>query len=259
MDKNKTDTPLPIKLTPEQANALRNRVKQSNLTEEDAKILLGLLSFALWLQQRLSRAKLSLKRLRQLFGFKNESRKKSKENHDKEDSQDNETNNPPSKEGEQTVLPTGQESSNDPPVENSLPPKWDDSKNHGRLGTNDYRGCIDVEVAFEDPSLLAGKCPDCASYHTDANIYPLDPSVIVLLDSQPLVCGTRYHLQKARCCVCQQYFTAPSPNEVGNQSKYSPRAKTTIAIHHYYGGMPFKRLEMMQAAQGVPTGRCDTI
>jgi len=64
--------PEQIRLTTSAAEALKKRVSLNELTASDIKIVTGLISFNIWLQNQLSRAKLSIHRLRQLFGFKTE-------------------------------------------------------------------------------------------------------------------------------------------------------------------------------------------
>ncbi len=76
--------------------------------------------------------------------------------------------------------------------------------------------------------------------------------MLIFLDSQPLIAGERYQLQKGRCSVCETYFTAPVPDALIDRPKYTVSCYTSIAIHHYYAGLPFKRLETLQAAQGIP-------
>jgi uncharacterized short protein YbdD (DUF466 family) len=61
-----------VKMTAEEAEALKARVAGSNLAEQDMKLLIGLVSFTLWLQNQLALAKLSINRLKKLFGFSTE-------------------------------------------------------------------------------------------------------------------------------------------------------------------------------------------
>jgi hypothetical protein len=254
--KKKNEAPKQVKLTPKQVEELQERLQKNELTKDDVNLLQGVLNFTLWIQERLSRAKLTIKRLSKLFGFKNESSKKYKKNEDK----NSESSDVGPDEDASTDDSEAAVSEVAPPPENNqqsknLPhlPQWDDSKNHGRLSAQDYEGCEGIEIDFTDGLLLAGKCPDCAQhYNTDAQISSVDPTVIVLLEGKPLVCGKRYHLQKGRCGVCNKYFTAPLPKDIEEAPKYAPSAKSNIAINHYYGGLPFKRIEMLQAASQVP-------
>jgi hypothetical protein len=66
-------------LTVEETEAFKSRIANSPLLESDKKMVLGLLSFTLWLQQQLSLAKLGIKRLKSLFGVSTE--KKTLKNH----------------------------------------------------------------------------------------------------------------------------------------------------------------------------------
>ncbi len=66
------EIPERINLTREEAEALKFRIHKNQLTEEDLKLLGGLVSFNLWLQQQLSLAKISIHKLKQFFGFSTE-------------------------------------------------------------------------------------------------------------------------------------------------------------------------------------------
>ena len=59
-----TEQPQRITLTPEEAEALKARITARTLSEQDIHIMLGLISFNLWLQNKLSVAKLSISRLK---------------------------------------------------------------------------------------------------------------------------------------------------------------------------------------------------
>jgi len=68
-----TEPPKQVTLTPEEAEALKARVQMStSLSPEDIKIMTGLITFSLWLQQQLSLARLSIRRLKKIFGFSTE-------------------------------------------------------------------------------------------------------------------------------------------------------------------------------------------
>jgi hypothetical protein len=59
-------------LTVEEAEALKSRISAGTLLDSDKKIMLGLISFTLWLQKQLPLAKLSIERLKSLFGISTE-------------------------------------------------------------------------------------------------------------------------------------------------------------------------------------------
>lgn len=72
---SKEDIPEQLSLDASEAQALENRIAESGLSAEDKRIVLGLIHFSLWMQQQLERAKLSIHRLRKLFGFKTEKKR----------------------------------------------------------------------------------------------------------------------------------------------------------------------------------------
>ena len=259
------NTPHTLRMTPEEAKALRARIKNNSLSDEDIPILLGLVSFCLWMQEKLFSAKLSIKHLRKFFSFKREKKRKGKEeNRDAKENPDV---------SEESASGTGQASvsedarphdtntdviesdvKNETIVKPVSKPNWDIKKNHGRYSTKEYTGCKNVSVHFQDESLRSGFCPDCAQSNTQSKIYPEAPMVLVCLEGSPLISGTQYQVQRARCTVCAKRYTAklPSISAVSSSKIYTPSCTTNIAIHHYYAGLPFKRLEMLQAAQGIP-------
>jgi hypothetical protein len=64
--------PKQIKLTAGEAESLKQRLLTEKLSEQDKELLAGLVSFNLWLSQQLSLAKLSIRKLKRLFGFRRE-------------------------------------------------------------------------------------------------------------------------------------------------------------------------------------------
>ena len=66
------NNPEVISLSKDEIESLKKRVEASSLAERDQKILLSLLSFNLWLQSQLSRAQLSILRLKKIFGLPTE-------------------------------------------------------------------------------------------------------------------------------------------------------------------------------------------
>lgn len=75
---NKNNKPERVDLTAEDVNALKERLATNSLNADDRELLSGVLSFTLWLQHQVSAAKMSIKNLRKLFGFKTEKTVKKK-------------------------------------------------------------------------------------------------------------------------------------------------------------------------------------
>jgi transposase len=118
---------------------------------------------------------------------------------------------------------------------------------HGRNGAAAYRGARKVEVPHA--SLKAGdQCPDCQR----GKVYPQrDPGVLVRIKGQAPIAATVYELEKLRCNLCGDVFTAAAPEEAGEE-KYDETAASMIALLRYGSGFPWNRLEGLQENLGIP-------
>src|SRR4051794_36976329 len=120
------------------------------------------------------------------------------------------------------------------------------SKGHGRNGAETYRGAERVDVAH--PSLRAGDaCPACG----EGTVYDKAPGVLVRITGRPPLAATVYRLQKLRCHLCGQVFTADAPAEAGKR-KYDATAGSMVGLLKYGRGLPFNRLDGLQGDLGVP-------
>ncbi len=120
------------------------------------------------------------------------------------------------------------------------------SKGHGRNGAEAYRGANRIDVRH--PSLRAGDaCPACGQ----GTVYEKAPGVLVRITGQPPLAAKVYQLQKLRCHLCGQIFTAAAPEEAGDQ-KYEATAGSMIGLLKYGSGLPFNRLDGLQGDLGVP-------
>jgi transposase len=63
--------------------------------------------------------------------------------------------------------------------------------------------------------------------------------------------ATVYKLEKFRCALCGKIYTAPLPEEAG-EDKYDAEARSIISLLKYGSGFPYHRLENFQKALGVP-------
>jgi transposase len=117
---------------------------------------------------------------------------------------------------------------------------------HGRNGADTYRGAERIDVPHA--SLQAGDpCPACEK----GTVYDKAPGVLVRITGQPPLAATIYHLQKLRCHLCGQVFTAPAPVEADN-GKYDATAGSMIGLLKYGSGLPFNRLEGLQGYLEIP-------
>jgi transposase len=141
----------------------------------------------------------------------------------------------------QAGIETGEKKRKEPGAPKSKAP------GHGRNGAAAYRGARKVEVPHA--SLKAGDpCPDCQR----GKVYPQrDPGVLVRIKGQAPIAATVYELEKLRCNLCGDVFTAAAPEEAG-QEKYDETAASMIALLRYGSGFPWNRLEGLQENLGIP-------
>ena len=120
------------------------------------------------------------------------------------------------------------------------------SNGHGRNGAAAYTGAARIEVRH--PSLTAGDaCPACGQ----GTVYDKAPGVLVRITGQPPLAAKVYELQKLRCHLCGQVFTAAAPEEAGDR-KYDATAGSMIGLLKYGSGLPFNRLDGLQGNLEVP-------
>jgi transposase len=119
---------------------------------------------------------------------------------------------------------------------------------HGRNSAAAYRGARKVEVPHG--SLKSGDpCPD---RHCRGKVYPQrEPGVVVRIKGQAPIAATVYELEKLRCNLCGDVFTATAPEGVG-EKKYDETAASMIAMLRYGSGFPWNRLEGLQENLGIP-------
>jgi len=118
---------------------------------------------------------------------------------------------------------------------------------HGRNGAAAYRGAHQVEVPH---ALLkvGDRCPECQR----GKVYPQrDPGVLVRIRGQAPIAATVYELEKLRCNLCGEVFTAAAPEGVG-EKKYEETAASMIALLRYGSGFPWNRLEGLEKSLGLP-------
>ena len=210
------NTPKRIDLTPEQLDALLKRVEAGTLQDGDYEIIKGMAETLSFLNQALDNKNTSIKRLlKMIFGDRTEKTA--------------------------TVL-----------KRNKAGGKKSDTKNkkrkgHGKNGAAAYSGAEKILVAHESlkPKDL---CPDCHK----GKLYELnDPGIIVRVTGNAPCSATVYELQKLRCSLCQKIFTAATPDNIGDE-KYDAASGAMIALLKYGSGLPFNRLDQLQATLGVP-------
>jgi len=120
-------------------------------------------------------------------------------------------------------------------------------KGHGRNGAAAYAGAPRIPISH--PHLCPGDaCPLCQA----GKLYRLaQPRTLVCITGQAPLHATVLELEKLRCGLCGKVFTAEPPE--GTQSeKYDASAASMIALLKYGSGLPFYRLEGLQASLQMP-------
>jgi len=77
------------------------------------------------------------------------------------------------------------------------------------------------------------------------------PALIVRISAKAPLSAKVYELQKLRCNLCGQVFTAKAPEALGDE-KYDSASGAMIALLKYGSGLPFNRLAQLQASLGIP-------
>jgi len=207
-----------IDMRPEELDALVERVKSGSLQKGDSQIVETMVETLKFLSSAMDEKNMSIKRLRRiLFGAKTETT----ENVLKEDT-------------------GGKKSAGGAKKKKKV-------KGHGRNGADAYTGAKRVVVKHKtlkpgDPCTL---CPK-------GKVYPMkDPKKVVWVVGQAPLQATVIELEKLRCNLCQNIFTAELPEKYGKE-KYDETSGSMIALLRYGSGFPFNRIEKLQAGFGIP-------
>ena len=213
-------TPKLIELKPADVEALLERVEKEALQEGDYEIIKGLIEAFVYLSQSVDEKGSAIKRLlRIIFGAKTETRKK--------------------------LFKIGSNSKDaDAPEEGSEPQM---QPGHGRNGADAYKKAERIKVPIQD--LKAGEsCRECPK----GKLYPVKKTgtLVRFVGMAPLAAKI-YELDKLRCNLCGEVFTAQPPENVGSE-KYDETAGAMIATLKYGSGMPFHRIEKLQESMGIP-------
>ena len=208
-------TPPPIELSAEQLDALIERVKSRSLLEKDYETIAAMGETIHVLSHSVDEKAASVKRLlRMIFGASTE----------KTDT-----------------------------VTQKRKPKGDGAKpaekkkGHGRNGAADFTGAEKTTIAHaglkhKDP------CPACLK----GKVYVCkQPKTLIRVTGTSPLTASVYELEKLRCNLCGEIFTAKAPESIGTE-KYDDAAGAMIALLKYGSGFPFYRLENLQSSVGIP-------
>jgi len=217
-------SPERIDLDLKQVDALLKRVETGALKDGDYDIIKAMVETIHLLSQCVDEKATSIRRLlRMLFGDRTEKLKNVIKDKEKSDSSKPEA---------------------EKPTDKSNP---SNPKGHGRKPAAAYTGAKKVKVSHAVLK-IGNDCPGCLK----GKLYEIKvPKQIVRITGNAPLTATVYQLQRLRCNLCGEIFTADSPEGVGEE-KYDPAAGAMIALLKYGSGLPFNRIEQLQASLGVP-------
>jgi len=202
-----------ISLTSEELDALVKRAESGNLWKGDADIIRTMANAVKVLSQAVNDRAVSIKKLlAMVFGPKTEKKK--------------------------NVLKAGTSETRDKTI--SL-------KGHGRRSADAFTGADRKTVPHEalkhkDP------CPLCPK----GIVYRLkQPGQVICFTGQVPIHATIYELEKFRCNLCGEVFTATAPSDKTGRD-YDTSAMAMIAILKYGYGFPWNRLGKLQESFGIP-------
>jgi len=118
---------------------------------------------------------------------------------------------------------------------------------HGRNGSAAFESARKVETKHQQ--LKPGDaCPECPNGKVYAQ---KEPKTLVRIVGQAPIQATVHELERLRCNLCGQVFTAAPPEGV-DLEKYDETVASMVAQLKYGSGMPFNRLENLERRLGVP-------
>lgn len=132
-------------------------------------------------------------------------------------------------------------------ADESLKKPKEKTKGHGKNGASDYKGAQKIKVSHQ--TLKSGNdCPACFK----GKVYgEKPPARIVRITGGAPFTATVYELQRLRCNLCGEVFTAKAPSNIGDE-KYDARSGTMLALLKYGSGVPLYRIGKLQASLGIP-------
>ena len=218
----------PMDLDRRELEAILERAKTTPMSDKEYDKLHAVVETLVFLTAELEKKRVSVQRLKQLlFGATTETTQKVME---------------------KILDQAGKEDPSDSGTAEGQEPKTRPKANgHGRNGADAYVGAETVCVPHE--SLKPGDpCPSCKK----GTVYEsVEPGRLVRIRGQAPLGATVYELQKLRCHLCGQIFTARPPAGVGTE-KYDAASASMIALLKYGSGLPFNRLERLEGGLGIP-------
>ncbi|CZH83719.1 IS66 family transposase [Legionella pneumophila] len=222
------ELPIVIEKSQEDVDQIIALVRSSNLPEGTKTFVIGCINLATWIPRALVEHKITVSNLKRLIFGKGD---KATKQQDK---------SPKAEENTAAAEESETSSSNDESHEPKEP------AGHGRLPHTAYINAQEHTIALD--SLSAGQhCP----HHCGGRLYSINPGILINIRGQNLASVDKYWIEKLRCALCNEVFSANVPPHV-DKEKYHPSFKAMLALQKYYMAMPFHRQEYFQSLIGFP-------
>jgi len=218
--------PTHLDFTPEQIETLIERLDKQALAKEDYPVLTNLIKAIVWMNFSLQEKRLSIQRLRSIFGIKTESAKNLAKLLAQAQAAEDEAATAASDQTDEqsVVLDQSGEEAEDPNASTKKNPPEKKGK-HGHRPASEYTQAKITDVAHE--SIKRGNpCPSCGK----GKLFNLSPGSVLRIVGQPWLQMEIYRPERLRCAVCGEVFTANLPPEVATESRASSSAKAIVCL-----------------------------
>ena len=218
--------PKHLDFTPEQVEQLIDRLNTETLKKEDYPVLANLLKAIVWMNFSLQEKKLSIQRLRAVFGIKTESAKNL---------------------AKFIEAQAGSDQSGEESGQKEDPEKPKKKKGRGHRPALGYTDAKTIHIAHQ--LLKKGEtCPDCLK----GRLFNLSPGSVIRIVGQPWLQVEIYRPERLRCPVCGKIFTAALPKELTEGTRADGTAKAIVSLLKYRAGIPFYRQGQVNEILGTP-------
>ena len=204
-----------IKISEKEADELLQRVKSGHISCGDYQLLENILKSWSWVSITLEKSKVSIKELKKLlFGAKTEK--------------------------------TGKVFKKSPEARELTKKPKKKNNGHGRNSADAYKGAEKVCICCSELK-IGDLCPKCGK----GKLYACKPKKIVCISGDAPIRGKRYELERLRCNLCSELFSADVPKDATGP-KYDSGSVSMMALLHYGYGLPFNRIADLQENAGIP-------
>ena len=188
----------------------------SNLNADTRELVVGLIKANKWLIEQLEQGKITIKKLRKIFGVTTEKNKKSKDRKEKANGKNTESSKP--------------------------------KPGHGRNHSDEYSGAEEIEVNHD----FLKQGDDCPVEDCNGKLYNAEPGVVINITGSPIAAAKKYIIEKLGCALCGELFVSEAPEGMDPKKKYDESFAAMLMINKYFAAVPFYRHEQLQLMLGVP-------